>query len=151
MKRDSEFAGSDSVLNLFGAISGRNIIESDRAMICETALGEGPCEMVRKRGAYISSLTNFKRRKCNHSSTSSVLWASLSSGLCVAFIVSNLICGISGAQVDVNKSGRSAVGGVVIADGQPPELKSIEHNIEEQCFQNCAKQVEYLIEGCVAC
>lgn len=116
-------------------------------MSCKIVATAGPCEMVRKRGAYISSLTNFKRRKLNRSSTGG-LWTWLSSGgLCAAFIVSNLICGIC-AEVDWNGSGRSAVGGV-IADGQPPELKSIEHNIEEQCFQNCAKQVEFLIGRCV--
>lgn len=49
-------------------------------------------------------------------------------------IISSLLVGIS-AQVSEQEQNSSG-------DDHLPELKSIEHNIEEQCIQNCAEQVE---------
>lgn len=44
-------------------------------------------------------------------------------------MISNLFCGIYAVELNA-------------ADGtNSPELKSIEHNIVEQCIENCAEQV----------
>lgn len=59
-----------------------------------------------------------------------------------AFLLAScLFSGIYAAELsEQEQQSSSSVGGG--AGDQPPELKSIEHTIEEQCIQNCAEQVK---------
>lgn len=63
--------------------------------------------------------------------------------VCSAFLFSSalVISGVLGVEVsqqEQRQNGSTPVGG---GSAQSPELKSIEHNIEEQCIQNCGEQV----------